>query len=180
MAQVLISAATTPEEQVHDLHAWLGREMRDVGEVTAGDLQRAIAEAAAERGMFIGPEERAGGLVATPAEAVLSWTERVHPGPACAHVVIGSVEIRAELPDGDFTGTIEADGVPAAAICDVVDEGLFALGLERADGAQVEAFWRPGGASLPDVQVTGLVEVMRRQPVAVGAAGASLPALGIA
>ena len=58
---------------------------------------------------------------------------------------------------------------PAAAICDVVDKGLSALDLERADRSPIEAFWRPGGASLPDVQVTGLVDAVRRQKAAVGA-----------
>lgn len=167
MVQIQISTATSPGGQLHDLHAWLGWAPACSGDAAA--LERAIAAAAVERGMFIGPEESGRGLVATPAEAVLSWVERVLPGPGCAHVVVGEVAIRVELPEGVVDGTIDADGAPAAAIGDVVDEALAALGLERSEGAVIESFWRPGGAMLPSAEVTGFVDVVRKVATPSGA-----------
>ncbi len=161
MVQIHIGTATDPDGQLCDLHAWLGWPPA-TGEGDRAGLAQALAAASVERGMFIGPEESGHGLVATPAEAVLSWTERVLPGPGCAHVVVGEVAIRVELPEGVVDGAIDADGAPAAAIGDIVDEALGALGLERSAGAAIESFWRPGKAALPSAEVTGFVDVVRK------------------
>ena len=54
MVQIQISTATRPGGQLHDLHSWLGWPPARSGDAAA--LERAIAAASVERGMFIGPE----------------------------------------------------------------------------------------------------------------------------